>query len=135
MFHFFKLKNAKTKQFDSGYEQCNEAYMTIVDSASVHTPVNDFKIDINKGRIADIYPYYTNKTRMNIQKLRELHADVSTLEPQTDDQVLQREDLRIKINEQLIDLHEFIDWVIIVRIANNQGYIEGLRDAEEKSMD
>ena len=72
---------------------------------------------------------------MSIQKLRELHADVSKLEPQTDDQVTQREDLRIKINEQLINLHEFIDWVIVVKTAYNQGYFEGLRDAKEKSMD
>ena len=133
MFHFFK--NDKTKQFDNSYKQCNEVYTAIVDNASIRTLVNDFKIDITTGRISDIYQHYTHRTRLDVQKLRELHADVSKLEPQSDDQVIQREDLRIKINEQLIDLHEFIDWVIVVKTAYNQGYLEGLRDAKENTMD
>lgn len=129
MFQFFK--NNKAKQFDEALNKCKEAYTTIVDSALMNERVNDFKIDITKGRISDIYPYYTNRARSSIQNLRELHADISKLEPQTDDQVLRREDLRIKINKQLINLHEFIDWVIIVKTAYNQGYLEGLHDAEE----
>lgn len=133
MFHFFK--NTKAKQFDEAFEQCKEAYATIVDSALIRERMNDFKIDIAKGCISDIYPYYTNRARLNIQDLRKLHADISKLEPQTDDQVIQREGLRIKINEQLINLHEFVDWVIITKTSYNQGYLEGLHDAEENTMD
>lgn len=133
MFHFFK--NSKAKQFDEAFKQCKEAYATIVDSALIHERMNNFKIDIAKGFKSDIYPYYTNRARSNIQDLRELHADISKLEPQTDNQVIRREDLRIKINEQLINLHEFIDWVIITKTSYNQGYLEGLHEAEENTMD
>lgn len=141
MFHFFK--NTKIKQFDDALEQYNKEYETfIVSSSSVSTLTNCFKLDIVKGYISDTCGYisdtcqsYTRSARSSIQKLKDLHANVSKLEPQTQEHVIQRENLRIEINEQLINLHEFIDWVLIVKSAYNQGRLDGSHKAEEKPMD
>ena len=134
MFHFFK--NTKIKQFDDTLEQYNKEYETfIVSSSSVSTLTNCFKLDIVKGYISDTCQHYKHKARSDIQKLRDLHANVSNLEPQTEGQTIQKTQLRIKINEQLIQLLEFIEWVITVKSAYNQGYADGLRKAEEKPMD
>lgn len=134
MFHF--LKNDKIKQFDDALGQYNKKYETlIVSSSSVSTLTNCFKSDIAKGHISDTCQHYKHRARSDIQKLRDLNANVSNLEPQTEDQDIQKTQLRIKINEELIHLLEFIEWVITVKSAYNQGYADGLRKAEEKPMD
>lgn len=134
MFHFFK--NTKIKQFDDALDQYNKEYATlIVSSSSVSTLTNCFKLDIVKGHISDACQSYTHSARSSIQKLKDLHANVSNLEPQTQEHVIQRENLRIEINKQLINLHEFIDWVLIVKSAYNQGHLDGSHKAEEKPMD
>ena len=133
MFH--SIKNDKTKQFDDALEQYNKNYETLVGNSSMSVLANDFKDDITKDHISDTCQHYKHKARSDIQKLRGLHANVSNLEPQTEGQTIQKTQLRIKINEQLIQLLEFIEWVITVKSAYNQGYADGLRKAEEKPMD
>lgn len=134
MFHF--LKNDKIKQFDDALDQYNKKYETlIVSSSSVSTLTNCFKIDITKGHILDTCQSYTRSARSSIQKLQDLGANVLNLEPQTEEQYIQREKCYIKINEQLINLHEFIDWLLVVRAAYSQGCLDGSHRAEEKPMD
>lgn len=133
MFHFFK--NNKTKQFDDALEQYNEEYETLVSNSSMSTLTNEFKSDIIKGYISDTCQSYTRSARSSIQKLQDLGANVLNLEPQTEEQYIQKEKYYIKINEQLINLHEFIDWLLVVRAAYSQGRLDGSHRAEEKPMD
>lgn len=133
MFQFFK--NDKIKQFDDALNQYNEKYETIISSWLLSAMVSDFKINITKGHVLDTCQSYTRSARSRIQKLQDLYANVSKLEPQTQEQVIQKEKCYIKINEQLINLHEFIGWLLVVRAAYSQGRLDGSHKAEEKPMD
>lgn len=132
MFHFFK--NDKIKQFDDTLDQCNKNYETLINSSwSVSALTNNFKNDITKGHILDTCQSHTRSAHSGIQKLQDLYANVSNLEPQTSEQAIQKEKCYIKITEQLIQLHEFINWLLIVRAAYSQGRLDGSHKAEEKA--
>ena len=107
MFHF--VKNTKIKQFDDTLDQCNKRHETIINSWLLSAMVSDFKSDITKGHISDTCQSYTRRAYSNVQELRDLNTNVSKLEPQTQEQAIQKEKCYIKINEQLINLHEFLD--------------------------
>lgn len=76
-----------------------------------------------------------DKANTWLQEFHNLQSDVSKLEPQTEDQVIQKQRLQIKLDDQTIRLLDFTNWVIRVKIAYNQGYADGSHEAKEKSMD
>lgn len=135
MFHFFKSKNDKTEAFDEALNKCIKIYEKFIEAPSLRDIITNFKLDIDRTDITCFYQRYMDKANTWLQELHNLQSDVSKLEPQTEDQVIQKQRLQIKLDDQTIRLLDFTNWAIRVKIAYNQGYADGSHKAEEKPMD